>query len=1149
MKITRLIAVLLLVLLLLSPSFAAVTLLTPNGNEQWRAGRTKRITWSTVETTTLRLEYQTSPSGPWNEIATAIPSQNLSIPWIVPNIESSTCRVRVTNLANEADFDRSDTTFAITQVVPTTETETNNTATTGNWLEYGDSLHAAISPLGDVDYFCFWGAADDTVEIWGHQRNNSELGARISLFRADGARLTSNNGYLNPPLDQRIVWILPQSGTYYIRYADASNWGNFPNRELVERLEQENWEKMGKNLAGIQWDSTGDYSIGLRMFAAGGPVILQVGGFDYWWNAARFHGYVNTGGLPTTVRFEYGLNTNFDSVSVPAGGPFTSAGPIWINSPVVSGLASSSYYFLRMQATNALGTSISSPFQFSTVAPAEGWERKISGQSRAFADLFFVNDNVGIIAGDSVLIRTGDGGATWTSVFPGSSWIYFKGLSFPDSLTGYAFGSYDHILKTTNAGLTWTPLATGFGSYLMNGFFISPLVGWAISDGGGIYKTTDGGSSWTAQNSGTSNQLLGICFINPDTGMVVGNNIVLRTTNGGTTWSAITTGHATVFRNVDFASPQVGIIVGDEPYVLRTADGGLTWSAITLSTWPDLDMYDVHFFNEEAGIAIGWMGSIFRTTDAGLTWNIQTSGTMNNLLAASHAGSHTTIVGRNNAILRSVDSIYLQSPNGGESWGAGTSHPITWWSDMNGELLLQYRTSSTSGWITIASNVPIASGSYAWTLPAIASDSCKVRISTMPSGTFADISSNVFSIHPTSIQQTLRLSRGWNMISSYISPAAPAMETVMMDVVGRSHLTILKDIGGNVYWPEYLINLIGNWNPLNGYQCYLSVADSVILNGQMQTPESTPISLTNGWSMVAYLRSSAYDAAAAFTSISARLVIAKNGAGDVYWPEYAINTIGNLLPGQGYQLYLNAAGTLTYPANGASSPKNVMLSALSSRPTQHYPSGVLRSGSSATLLVEGAFLQDNDEIAVIDAEGRGVGAAVAQGGRALITIHGDDENTTESEGSRVGAALKLTYWSNTGKVEAPLQILSLKNGLNGSALPTDLCYQRDAVWVAELADVAAIPHDYALRQNYPNPFNPATCIRFELPKESEVQLVVYNLRGQAIRTLFDGAKKAGYHELVWDGRDQSGLMVASGLYLLRMEAGAFKTVMKMSFIK
>jgi hypothetical protein len=91
----------------------------------------------------------------------------------------------------------------------------------------------------------------------------------------------------------------------------------------------------------------------------------------------------------------------------------------------------------------------------------------------------------------------------------------------------------------------------------------------------------------------------------------------------------------------------------------------------------------------------------------------------------------------------------------------------------------------------------------------------------------------------------------------------------------------------------------------------------------------------------------------------------------------------------------------------------------------------------------------------------------------------------------------------------------------------------------------AVPDDYALYQNYPNPFNPTTRINFDLPEASQVRLAVFNLLGQEVRTLVAGQLPAGRHFVAWDGRDASGQVVGSGLYLYRLQAGDFVSSRKM----
>ena len=93
------------------------------------------------------------------------------------------------------------------------------------------------------------------------------------------------------------------------------------------------------------------------------------------------------------------------------------------------------------------------------------------------------------------------------------------------------------------------------------------------------------------------------------------------------------------------------------------------------------------------------------------------------------------------------------------------------------------------------------------------------------------------------------------------------------------------------------------------------------------------------------------------------------------------------------------------------------------------------------------------------------------------------------------------------------------------------------------------PRDFSLAQNVPNPFNPTTTIRFELPKAADVTLKVFNLLGQEVRTLINGRQEAGFHTVVWDGRNTSGRAVASGVYFYHLQAGTFSKAKKMLLLK
>ena len=99
------------------------------------------------------------------------------------------------------------------------------------------------------------------------------------------------------------------------------------------------------------------------------------------------------------------------------------------------------------------------------------------------------------------------------------------------------------------------------------------------------------------------------------------------------------------------------------------------------------------------------------------------------------------------------------------------------------------------------------------------------------------------------------------------------------------------------------------------------------------------------------------------------------------------------------------------------------------------------------------------------------------------------------------------------------------------------------------SDVKVIPGEFALQQNFPNPFNPSTEIRYDLPEEGFVNLVVYNMVGQKVRTLRSETMQPGYHSMVWDGRNDVGSQVATGMYFYSIHTGSFQATKKMLFLK
>ena len=89
-----------------------------------------------------------------------------------------------------------------------------------------------------------------------------------------------------------------------------------------------------------------------------------------------------------------------------------------------------------------------------------------------------------------------------------------------------------------------------------------------------------------------------------------------------------------------------------------------------------------------------------------------------------------------------------------------------------------------------------------------------------------------------------------------------------------------------------------------------------------------------------------------------------------------------------------------------------------------------------------------------------------------------------------------------------------------------------------------LPTEFALRQNYPNPFNPTTTIKYDVPAQSDVRIVLYDVLGRVVQRLVDRNQKAGRYEVVFDAGQ-----IASGTYFYRMQAGDFQALHKMIVLK
>jgi hypothetical protein len=151
-----------------------------------------------------------------------------------------------------------------------------------------------------------------------------------------------------------------------------------------------------------------------------------------------------------------------------------------------------------------------------------------------------------------------------------------------------------------------------------------------------------------------------------------------------------------------------------------------------------------------------------------------------------------------------------------------------------------------------------------------------------------------------------------------------------------------------------------------------------------------------------------------------------------------------------------------------------------------------------------------------------------------------------SYGSSSGATGSGTLLRIRAEHGGPLRLENvLLADMQGRAIPVSGVAQ-------ETANVP-VPRTLSLHQNYPNPFNPETSIRFEVPGEQgkavHVTLRVVNLKGEAVRTLVDEERVPGAYMVSWDGRDNDGRPLPSGVYLCTLNAGQQRVTAKMTLMR
>ncbi len=1177
-----------------------ITVLSPNGGEVFRAGKSSTIRWTSGLVSNVKVEYTINNGTNWNTISASTTASNYALSWTVPSVASTQCKIKISDASNSALFDLSDNPFTITLKAPTTETEPNNTAATANNMEYGDSLAASISPKGDVDYYKFTASAKDTVEIYAADGNTSSLEGELFLYNAAGNLLAYDWWYTTLG-NQKIIYPISSAGTYYIRY--ACNWGNFPNgtprRDSLHKFT--NILENVKNSPSLVSYDSGAYYIKLKKYTPVAPALSSFGFYYMDYNAIDLRIALFPNGLNTTVTLDYGTTSKYGTSIRVTESPVNSLGEYDL-SCLLTTLQPNTIYHFRITLANSAGTTISGDLVLQTPALPDGFVFQNSGTSSWLYGVSFSDANNGCAVGLSgIILRTTNGGTTWTQQTSGTNYDLFS-VSFTDANNGFAVGANGILLHTTNGGANWTQQVSGTYYELSGVYFTEANKGCAVGYAGKILHTTNGGANWIQQTSGTNNALWGVSFADANNGCAVGDGgTILRTTNGGTTWTQQASGTSNALYGVSFTDANNGCAVGTGGIILRTTNGGTTWVKQTSGMYYYL--YGVSFIDANNGCAVGDYGTILRTTNGGTTWVPHNSGTTAFLLGLSYKNNNITIVGSDGKILRSAQNNNLTMAVSPSS--SGTTTPAVGVYTYNKGTVVNISATPASGYRFVKWTGGVADSTKASTTVTVSTNkivtayfqktyTLTMAVSPEGGGTTTPAVGVQTCDSGTVVNISATPAAGYRFVKWICGTATSTFQSTKTTMNANRTLTA-------VFLKTYTLTMAVS--PVGGGATTPAVGVQTCDSGTVVNISTTPAA---GYRFVKWICGTAtstfqstkttMNANRTLTAIFQKtytltMAVSPEGGGTTT-PAVGVQTCDSgtvvnisATPAAGYRFvkWICGTATSTFQSTKTTMNANRTLTAIFQK-TYTLTMAVSPVGGGTTTPAVGVQTCDSGTVVNI--------STTPTSGYQFVKWTGGVADSTKSSTTVTvsanktvtavfGFVLKTTIYSSqyadcitiSPKKEAYLPgekvtliacakenctFIKWSGDVNDTSLQIEIIMDQEKTVSAVFGNKGdlknqstnSLPKDFSLSQNYPNPFNPSTQISFALPEDAQVTLEIYNILGTRVRTLLhDIHLRAGVWTETWNGLDECGYKATSGMYFYRFQAGSFITTKKMVMVK
>jgi len=420
---------------------------------------------------------------------------------------------------------------------------------------------------------------------------------------------------------------------------------------------------------------------------------------------------------------------------------------------------------------------------------------------------------------------------------------------------------------------------------------------------------------------------------------------------------------------------------------------------------------------------------------------------------------------------------------------------------------------------------------------------------------FFDNNISIISEFITHITQRIWLpGKVWSMFSSNLIPVDPDIKKIMQNV--QVDMDYMKNENGEIYDPRENINNIHNWKPTHGYKIAMFDTTYLDIKGIPAIPNQNPTFLQPGnWFIISYLPQMSLDIDWALRSLrndlssdsNSSIVMVKNTKGEIYYPNYGINSFtafqpsgedGKLNPGEAYLITVNKSDTLIYPRNSTSTPDTLSIPIIKQRTqnseTKYYRPLSKSTGSSSVFVLSNDKFSFGDEVAICSFSGQIYGSASVINGKAVVTIWGDNPITTEKEGADENESLTMKYYSISNNKEFLLDIISIHDIVSNKSIDNEITYNENQLY--EINSMIGQPLDLKneIEKNeimiYPNPAVDYISINCYIDKSDKYSVRIYNINGEKIKHISTDVIPIGNYQMEIDITN-----LQSGTYILKIE--------------